>query len=84
MDTESFTATRDARRRLAVRCRKANGQWGVGVLISTLAPTEVLALTQQSAVSSSDPASVRTWKMSMRGAPDIVSDSTSILTSSAP
>ena len=45
-------------RRLAVRCRKANGQWGVGVLLSTLAPAEVLALTQQSPVSNSDPASV--------------------------
>jgi len=33
-------------RRLAVRCRKANGQWGIGVLISTLTPAEVLALTQ--------------------------------------
>jgi hypothetical protein len=45
-------------RRLAVRCRKANGQWGVGVLISTLAPAEVLALTQQTPVSNTDPASV--------------------------
>ncbi len=45
-------------RRLAVRCRKANGQWGVGVLISTVAPAEVLALTQPSPVSNSDPASV--------------------------
>ncbi len=45
-------------RRLAVRCRKANGQWGVGVLISTLTPVEALALTQQSAVSTTDPASV--------------------------
>ena len=34
-------------RRVAVRCRKKNGQWGVGVLISTLAPQEVMALTQQ-------------------------------------
>ena len=33
-------------RRIVVRCRKANGQWGTGVLISTLCPTEVLALTQ--------------------------------------
>src|SRR5947208_2982428 len=45
-------------RRLAVRCRKANGQWGVGVLISTLSATEVLALTQLSPVSDTDPASV--------------------------
>jgi hypothetical protein len=32
-------------RRIAVRCRKKNDQWGVGVLISTLAPADVLALT---------------------------------------
>jgi hypothetical protein len=31
-------------RRLAVRCRKANGPWGVGVLLSTLDAAEVLAL----------------------------------------
>jgi hypothetical protein len=31
--------------RVAVRCRRANGQWGVGILVSTLAPTEVLWLT---------------------------------------
>jgi len=34
-------------RRIAVRCRKKNGQWGVGVIIATLAPAEVLALTGQ-------------------------------------
>ncbi len=46
-------------RRLAVRCRKANGQWGVGVLISTLSPAEVLALTQPAAAGESvDPATV--------------------------
>ena len=33
-------------RRVAVRCRKANGQWGVGVLLSTLTAKKVLALTQ--------------------------------------
>jgi hypothetical protein len=36
-------------RRIAVRCRKPNGQWGIGVLISTLAPAQVLALTQPKA-----------------------------------
>jgi hypothetical protein len=36
-------------RRIAVRCRKKNGQWGVGVLISTLTPYAVLHLTGQSA-----------------------------------
>src|SRR5207249_11032513 len=45
-------------RRIAVRCRKANGQWGIGLLISTMAPVEVLTLTQSSPVSSTDPASV--------------------------
>jgi hypothetical protein len=34
-------------RRIAVRCRKKNGSWGVGVLISTLAPLEVLVVTGQ-------------------------------------
>ena len=34
-------------RRIAVRCRKKNGQWGVGVLISTLKAPEVLSLTKQ-------------------------------------
>jgi hypothetical protein len=34
-------------KRIAVRCRKANGQWGMGVLISTLSPADVIALTHQ-------------------------------------
>jgi hypothetical protein len=34
-------------RRVAVRCRKKNGPWGVGVLISTLSPDEVVALARQ-------------------------------------
>lgn len=34
-------------RRSAVRTRKKNGQWGVGVLISTLAPRDVILLTRQ-------------------------------------
>jgi hypothetical protein len=33
--------------RVAVRCRLANGQWGVGVVICTLPPAEVLTLTGQ-------------------------------------
>src|SRR3989441_1364539 len=45
-------------RRIAVRCRKANGQWGIGVLISTLCPTEVLGLTQPEAAPDADPATV--------------------------
>jgi len=35
-------------RRIAVRCRKKNGQWGIGVLISTLSPLDVLVLSRQS------------------------------------
>jgi hypothetical protein len=31
--------------RIAVRCRKKNGQWGHGVILSTLSPKEVLLLT---------------------------------------
>ncbi len=45
-------------RRIAVRCRKSNGQWGVGVLITTLCPAEVLALTQPEASPGADPATV--------------------------
>ena len=30
-----------------MRCRKKNGPWGVGVLISTLSPDEVVALARQ-------------------------------------
>lgn len=30
-------------RRLVVRCRKANGQWGYGLLLSSLTPAQVLA-----------------------------------------
>jgi hypothetical protein len=36
-------------RRLAVRTRKANGQWAIGVLITTLSPVESVQLTQQPA-----------------------------------
>jgi hypothetical protein len=45
-------------RRIAVRCRKKNGAWGVGVLISTLSPLEVLALTNQSPEKVTDDAAV--------------------------
>ncbi len=45
-------------RRLAVRCRKANGQWGTGVLISTETPSEVLALTQVPTGSDPNPEAV--------------------------
>ena len=46
-------------RRLAVRCRKANGQWGSGVLIWTLTPAQVLALTQSRASPEADAATMR-------------------------
>jgi hypothetical protein len=36
-------------RRIAVRCRKKNGTWGVGVIISTLLPADVLMLSGCSA-----------------------------------
>ncbi len=45
-------------RRMAVRCRKKNGQWGGGVLISTLSPHEVMALTQQPVDRVNDPTAV--------------------------
>ena len=45
-------------RRVAVRCRKRNGQWGVGVLISTLTPPEVIALTRQPVDRVNDPTAV--------------------------
>jgi hypothetical protein len=34
-------------RRIAVRCRKDNGQWGIGIQVSSLNEYEVLALTGQ-------------------------------------
>ncbi len=34
--------------RIAVRCRKKNGQWGIGVLISTIDPQTIVILTDLS------------------------------------
>lgn len=45
-------------KRIAVRCRKNNGQWGVGVLISTLSPHDVLKLTGQPLAKANDPLAV--------------------------
>lgn len=45
-------------RRIAVRCPKKNGQWAVGVILSTLAPEEVLLLTGQPTERSQDPQAV--------------------------
>ncbi|SRR5712691_4584095 len=45
-------------RRIAVRCRKQDGQWAVGVLISTLTDAQVLSLTGQEASQSHNPVAV--------------------------
>jgi hypothetical protein len=41
--------------RVAVRCRQANGQWGVGVIVSTLPAADALGLTGQAPTLASDP-----------------------------
>jgi hypothetical protein len=41
--------------RIAVRCRQANGQWGVGVIISTLPAADALGLTGQAPTLAGDP-----------------------------
>ena len=46
--TEPATAYVREGRRIAVRCRKQNGQWAVGVLISSLSAGEILPLVGQS------------------------------------
>lgn len=45
-------------RRIAVRCHKNNGQWGVGVILSTLSPKDVLWLTGQSIADEDNPQAV--------------------------
>jgi hypothetical protein len=45
-------------KRIAVRCRKNNGQWGIGVLISTLSSRDVLKLTGQPSAKATDPLAV--------------------------
>ena len=45
-------------KRIAVRCRKNNGQWAVGVIVSTLSARDVLLLTGQSPDLESDPQAV--------------------------
>ncbi len=42
-------------RRIAVRCRKNNGHWGYGVILSALTPQMVLQLTDQEPQSLQDP-----------------------------
>jgi len=45
-------------RRIGVRCRRKNGQWARGVIVSTLAPEDVLQLMGQSSACSQDPLAV--------------------------
>jgi hypothetical protein len=45
-------------KRIAVRCRKKNGQWGLGVILSTLTPRDVLWLTGQSPRDTDNPQAV--------------------------
>lgn len=45
-------------RRIAVRCRKKNGQWGVGVILSTLEPQEMLELVGEPPEKVNDPQAV--------------------------
>jgi hypothetical protein len=45
-------------KRLAVRCRKKNGQWGIGVLLSTLTAQEAILLTRQPIDRVTDPLAV--------------------------
>lgn len=45
-------------RRIAVRCQKKNGDWGVGVILSTVDPREVILLTNQPIDRLDDPAAV--------------------------
>jgi hypothetical protein len=42
-------------KRIAVRCRKNNGPWGVGVILSTLSPQQVLQLTGQAIIKANHP-----------------------------
>ena len=44
--------------RIAVRCRKKNGQWAIGVLITTLDPTTALTLSVQPPVRTPNPDTV--------------------------
>jgi hypothetical protein len=44
--------------RVAVRCPKRDGSWGVGVIISALTPAEILRLTDQVPALADDPAAL--------------------------
>lgn len=56
--TVAPTASSRPVRRVAVRCRKNNGHWGVGGLISTLSPHEVIALARHPVDRVQDPCAV--------------------------
>ena len=45
-------------KRIAVRCRKNNGQWAIGVILSTLSARDALILTGQSPDQESNPQAV--------------------------
>jgi len=45
-------------KRVAVRCRKKNGQWGIGVLLSSLSAQNVLELTGQAPAKIHEPLAV--------------------------
>jgi len=45
-------------RRIAVRCPRNNGQWALGVIVSTLSPEQVLSLTHPPAEHIPDPRTV--------------------------
>jgi hypothetical protein len=45
-------------KQIAVRCRKNNGQWGIGVIISTLSPQQVLSWTRQPEANDQDPTAI--------------------------
>ena len=45
-------------RRIVVRVRQAHGQWGIGALISTLSPADVITLTRQPCDRVNDPTAV--------------------------
>jgi hypothetical protein len=45
-------------RRIGVRCRKKNGKWGKGVILSSLPPQRVLELTAQPPEALDDPQAV--------------------------
>ncbi len=56
--TEETTPYTHPVRRIAVRCPKQNGQWAVGVIVSTLSPEQVLCLTDHPAEGKQDPRTV--------------------------